>query len=434
VRIIRACRDLGIGTVLAHSEADRGSLAAELADRAVCIGPAAAAGSYLNTGALLAAATATGCDAVHPGYGFLAENAAFADACVDNGLTFIGPRGDSMRAVGEKLPARRLAEELGVPVVPGCEVQTGVTDGAARLGLPLLVKASAGGGGRGLRRVTTHAELEPALAESAAEAQAAFGDGTLYVERYIGRGRHIEVQVLGDTHGNVVHLHERDCTIQRRYQKLVEETPSPVLEAETRAAMTASACRLASAVGYVGAGTVEFIFDQDSGEYFFLEMNTRLQVEHPVTELVTGLDLVALQLLVATGEPLPFGQDQVVATGCAMEFRVNAEDAERGFAPTAGPVTRWRPATGPWVRVDSHMESGRQVPPFYDSLLAKLAVSAPTRPEVLGRARRALDEFVVEGVPTTVPFHRWLVDEADFVTSNVYTTWVDTHWKGTDAP
>jgi acetyl-CoA carboxylase biotin carboxylase subunit len=434
VRIVRACRDLGVEAVLAHSEADRGSLAAQLADRTICVGPAHASGSYLNIEALLCAAVGSGCDAVHPGYGFLSENAAFAQACVDNGLVFVGPTASNMRALGQKLPARRLAEGIGVPVVPGGAFASAddVEALAGRLGLPLLVKASSGGGGRGLRRVNHAAGLADALSEAAAEAHASFGDATLYVERFIERGRHIEVQVVGDTHGNVAHLYERDCTVQRRFQKLVEETPSPAIDGALRDEMTDSACRLAQRVGYVGVGTVEFIFDQDTGEYFFLEMNTRLQVEHPVTEMVTGVDLVALQLSVASGDVLPFRQEDVAPRGHALELRVNAEDPQRNFAPVAGRLTRWRPPAGPWVRVDSYVEQGARVLPFYDSLLAKLVVWGPTRAVALDRARRAVDELVVEGVPTTAPFHRWLIDQPDFASSAISTTWVDGHWTGTE--
>jgi len=433
VRIIRACRDLGIETVAVFSEADRDSLATQLADRAVCIGPAPARQSYLNADALLVTARHTGCDALHPGYGFLAENAEFADECAANGIQFIGPSGDTMRGLGDKLPARRTAERLGIPVVPGGPLDADAAPADTvldQVGLPLLIKASAGGGGRGLRRVDDPVDLAGALAQSAAEAGAAFGDPTLYVERYIERGRHIEVQIVGDRYGNVIHLFERDCTTQRRYQKLVEEAPSPVLDDAARKAITDSACRLARAVGYQGAGTVEFLFDLDTGAHYFIEMNTRLQVEHPVSELLTGLDLVRLQLLVASGEPLPVSQDDVTMTGHVIEFRVNCEDPGNGFLPAAGTVRRWRPAAGPWVRVDTHMEQGRVVPPYYDSLLAKLIVSGDTREQVLERSRRCLAEFTVDGVPTTLPFHSWLVAHPDFISANLHTTWVDDNWKG----
>ncbi|WP_426246493.1 acetyl-CoA carboxylase biotin carboxylase subunit [Nocardioides sp. LHG3406-4] len=433
VRVVRACRDLGIETVLAVSEADRGSLASRLADRTVCVGPASPGQSYLNIPALLTAALETGCDAVHPGYGFLSENADFVEACTENGLTFVGPSVDTMRLLGDKLTARTTAAAAGIPIVPGGTVDADSVDPQAviaEVGLPLLVKAAAGGGGRGLRRVDSAEALAPTLAESAAEARAAFGDATLYVERYLGNARHIEVQVFGDQHGNVVHLFERDCTTQRRYQKLLEEAPSPVLDAATRARITDDASLLARKMGYEGAGTVEFLYDTNTGEHFFIEMNTRLQVEHPVTEVLTGLDLVTLQLRVAAGEPLPMTQDDVRAQGHVIEFRVNSEDAHQGFRPAAGPVDEWRAPAGPWVRVDTHVEQGHLVSPFYDSLLAKLIVSGRTREEALARARRAVREFKAAGVPTTLPFHEWLLDHPDFINSTLHTTWVDSNWKG----
>lgn len=437
VRVVRACRDLGVESVVAFSEPDRGSLATQLADDAICIGPASAKDSYLNTTALLSAALAKGCDAVHPGYGFLAESPEFVDKCESNGLIFIGPRAETMRALGDKLSARRTAAALGVPIVPGGTVDGELATPAAiveQVGLPLLVKASAGGGGRGLRRVDTPEQLPAALAQCAAEARAAFDDDTLYVERYLTNARHVEVQVFGDQHGNVIHLFERDCTTQRRYQKLLEEAPSPALSDEARVAVTDSACLLARETGYEGAGTVEFLFDQSTGEHFFIEMNTRLQVEHPVTELLTGLDLVRMQLQVAAGERLPVLQEDVTMRGHVVEFRINAEDARKGFLPSAGTIGRWRPPTGPWVRVDTHMEQGQDVSPFYDSLLAKVIVWGATRGQVLERSRRVLDEFVVEGVPTTLPFHLWLLEQPDFVTSQLYTTWVDTNWARTVEP
>ena len=430
VRIVRACRDLGVETVVAFSEPDRGSLATRLADEAICVGPASAAASYLNRPALLAAAAGKGCDAVHPGHGFLAENADFAEDCESNGLRFVGPRPETMRVLGDKLTARRTAADLGLPVVPG-----GVVDGSSdaiahQIGLPLLVKASAGGGGRGLRRVDDVAQLPGALVRCAAEAEAAFGDPTLYVERYLTDARHIEVQVFGDVYGNVIHLFERDCTTQRRYQKLLEESPSPALTDVQRETVTGLACRLAQEMKYEGAGTVEFLFEPASGEFFFMEMNTRLQVEHPVTEVLTGLDLVRMQLEVAAGVPLTLAQEDVKRRGHVVEFRINAEDAARGFMPSAGTVSRWEVPLGPWVRTDTHIERGQQVPPFYDSLLAKVVVWGNTRTEALDRSRRALREFVVEGVPTTLPFHAWLLDQPDFIDSKLHTTWVDSHWEG----
>jgi len=431
-RIVRACRDLGVETVVAFSEPDRGSLATRLADDAICVGPASAKDSYLNTRAVLAAALGKGCDAVHPGYGFLAENADFAGECERAGVQFIGPASATIRALGDKLSARRTASALGLPVVPGGTVGDGASarDIVEEVGLPLLIKATAGGGGRGLRRVDTLDQLPAALAHCAAEAGAAFGDPTLYVERYLDSAKHVEVQVFGDRHGNVIHLFERDCTTQRRYQKLLEEAPSPALTPELRRALTDSACRLAREMGYEGAGTVEFLVDQSRSEYFFIEMNTRLQVEHPVTELLTGLDLVSLQIQVAAGQSLPVAQEDVVMNGHVIEFRINSEDATRGFMPSAGTVERWQVPAGPWVRVDTHVDQGYRVSPFYDSLLAKVVVWGATREEALDRSRRVLREFVVEGVPTTLPFHLWLLDQPDFVTSQLHTTWVDTHWEG----
>ena len=432
VRIIRACQDLGIEAVVAYSHADKGALATRLADDAVCIGPASARDSYLKADALIVAALHKGCDALHPGYGFLAESAAFADECNGQGIKFVGPTGHTMRQVGAKLAARDTAVQLDIPVVPGAALGPGADPDEllGQVGLPMLVKASAGGGGRGLRRVEDEKDLASALVHSAAEADAAFGDPTVFAERYIRRGRHIEVQVLADAHGNVLHLFERDCTTQRRYQKLLEEAPSPIVDHATRSAITAAATRLTRHTGYEGAGTVEFLLDMDSGEFFFLEMNGRLQVEHPVTELLTGLDLVQLQLLVAGGAPIPITQDDVVMRGHVMEFRINAEDASRGFLPAAGTLTRWRAPSGPWVRVDTHAEQGYSVPPFYDSMLAKVVVHGDTREQVLARARRTLAEFEVEGVPTTLPFHTWLLHHEDFLASRLHTTWVDDNWKG----
>jgi acetyl-CoA carboxylase biotin carboxylase subunit len=433
VRVVRACHDLGIEAVVAHSEPDRGSLATVLADRSVCIGPASAAQSYLHAPALVQAALATGCDAVHPGYGFLSENADFVELCEANGLRFIGPRAPSIRVLGDKVAARETARASGVPIVPGGTVDAEDPESielAAQAGWPLLIKAASGGGGRGLRRVDSVDQLPAALAESGAEARAAFGDATLYVERYIASARHIEVQVFGDQHGNALHLFERDCTTQRRYQKLVEEAPSPVLGDDAREAIAASATRLVREVGYEGAGTVEFLYDVATGEHFFMEMNTRLQVEHPVTELLTGLDLVRLQLLVAAGEPLPVTQDQVQRRGHVIEFRVNSEDPDLAFRPAAGRIERWQAPAGPWVRVDSHMGAGDLVSPYYDSLLAKVIVVGADREDALARARRALAEFEVAGVPTTLPFHSWLLDQPDFVDSELHTTWVDQNWKG----
>jgi acetyl-CoA carboxylase biotin carboxylase subunit len=432
VRIIRACRDLGIETVLAYSEADASSMAVRMADRAVCIGPAPAAASYLRADAILAAASALGVDAIHPGYGFLAENAGFSAACADAGIRFVGPDARAVELMGNKMEARRLAASLDVPLIPGSTTPVSAGDAgrlADQIGYPVLLKAAAGGGGRGMRRVDDPAGLADVLAGASAEAQSAFGDGAIYVEKYLPNARHVEIQVAFDAHGAGVHLGERDCTMQRRYQKLVEEAPSPAIDPATRASMGEAALRLCREVDYRGVGTVEFLFDQDTGRYHFIEMNTRLQVEHPVTEEITRLDLVALQLRIAAGEPLPIEQADVSADGHAIEFRINAEDPAHDFRPSAGRLDRWQPPGGPGVRVDTHCEPGYAVPPYYDSLLAKLIVHGRSRDEALARSRRALAEFAVEGVATTIPFHRWLLDQPDFAASRTNTAWVEQTWS-----
>jgi acetyl-CoA carboxylase biotin carboxylase subunit len=425
VRIMRACQTLGLETVAIYSEADRDALHTRLADRAVCLGPPPAAASYLNVPAILTSALGTGCDAIHPGYGFLSENASFAAACREQGLLFIGPPPDAIRLMGDKLEARRLAARLGVPVVAGSPGPVDGADAAAVIGYPLLLKASAGGGGRGMRVVRTAAELDPAIARATAEARAAFGDGTLYAERYLERVRHVEVQVLADTRGAIIHLGERDCSLQRRHQKILEEAPSPAVSPALRRDLTEAALILARAVGYQSAGTVEFVLDPAAERFYFIEMNTRIQVEHPVTEMITGLDLVALQLRLAAGEPLPLAQADVRLTGHAIECRINAEAAEQGFRPSPGTVRAWVPPAGEGVRVDTHIEPGATVPPFYDSLLAKLIAHGRDRADAIGRLREALAAFHVEGVATTIGFHRRLLDHADFVAGRVHTRWVE---------
>jgi acetyl-CoA carboxylase, biotin carboxylase subunit len=425
VRVIRACQTLGLETVAIYSEADRGALHTRLADRAVCVGPPPSPASYLNVSSILAAALGTGCDAVHPGYGFLAENAAFATACLEQGLLFIGPPPDAIRLMGDKLEAKRLAARLGVPVVAGSPGPVRTADDAAPIGYPLLLKASAGGGGRGMRLVRTAAELGPQIERAAAEARAAFGDGTLYAERYLERVRHVEVQVLADAGGGVVHLAERDCSLQRRHQKILEEAPSPAVSPSLRRDLTEAALVLARAVGYQSAGTVEFVLDPAAERFYFIEMNTRIQVEHPVTEMITGLDLVALQLRLAAGEPLPLGQADVRLSGHAIECRINAEAAEDGFRPCPGTVIAWIPPRGDGVRVDTHIEPGAGVPPFYDSLLAKVIAHGSDRAAAIARLREALAAFHVEGVATTIGFHRRLVDHPDFVAGRVHTRWVE---------
>ena len=433
VRVVRACRELGLESVVAVSTADRDSLAARLADRAVVIGPPRPADSYLNIQALLATAVGTGADAVHPGYGFLAENAGFAEVCEKEGLTFVGPRSESIHGMGNKLAAREAAQRSGVPLVPGSGHVRAYQDAhevAEAIGYPVLFKAAAGGGGRGIRIVHEESGLEQAFRSASAEAAAAFGDPTLYLERYVTTGRHIEVQVIGDSTGRVLHLGERDCSLQRRYQKVLEEAPAAAVPVHAREAIRRSAVLLAEAIGYLNAGTVEFLYDEERDEHYFLEMNTRIQVEHPVTEMITGLDLVRLQLQVAAGEPLPLTQEQVTFTGHAIECRINAESPERGFSPSPGRITRWAPPEGPGVRLDTHCFEGYVVPPFYDSLLGKLVIHGRDREEALSRTRAALSGFLVEGVATTIPFHRWLLDQSDVMTGHFSTRWLESTLHG----
>ncbi len=430
LRITRACHELGVKVVAVYSEADRESLHVRFSDEDVCIGPPPAAESYLNIPRIIAAAEVTGVEAIHPGYGFLAENADFSEICTRSDIVFIGPTADQIRAMGDKATARAKMKELGVPTVPGSDGIVTDPDEAAALaaeiGFPVMVKASAGGGGKGMR-VVPDAESFPRLLQAAKnEARAAFGDDDIYLEKCIVRPRHVEFQVFGDQHGKVVHLGERDCSIQRRHQKLVEEAPSPALTPELREAMGDAAVKAAAGIDYVGAGTVEFLLDSD-GSFFFIEMNTRIQVEHPVTEVATGLDLVKEQIRVASGEPLSFPDEQCRLRGHVIEFRVNAEDPERNFAPSPGQITTFHPPGGPGVRLDTHVYAGYHVPQYYDSLLAKLIVSGNTREEAIVRARNALDFFVIEGVKTTIPFLVDLTRNADFVSGNIDTHFVDTY-------
>ena len=422
-RIVRTCRTLGIETVLATSEADRDSMPARLATRAICIGPARASDSYLRAETLLQAARGTGCDAIHPGYGFLSERASFARLCEQNEMIFIGPTSAQLEAVGDKLRARAEAVAAGVPVAPGSAAAT-VDEARAiaqRTGYPILVKAVAGGGGRGMKRVDRAAELDAALALAAAEAGAAFGDARVYVERYVTRGRHVEVQVLGDGAGGVIHLGERDCSVQRRYQKLIEETPAPGLAPQTRSRLHEAAVRLATRLNYRGAGTVEFLVDAVTQEFFFLEMNARIQVEHPVTEAVTGVDLVAEQIAIAAGQGLRIAQPQLRASGWALELRVNAEDPQRDFAPSPGVVSEARWPAGAGIRVDTHIESGCHVPPFYDSLLGKVIASGADRAAALERARQALADTRIRGVSTNLALHARVLADAEFGAGGVDT-------------
>ncbi|MFC5065248.1 acetyl-CoA carboxylase biotin carboxylase subunit [Actinomycetospora atypica] len=416
LRIVRACRDLGLRSVAVYSDADANAAHVRHADAAVHVGKSSASKSYLNVDALLAAAAEAGVDAVHPGYGFLSENADFARAVADAGLTWVGPPAEVIERMGDKAAARATAEAAGVPVVPGSGVVASVDDAVAaagQVGYPVLVKASAGGGGRGIRPASDESELRKVVDEARREASSAFGSDAVYVERALQHPKHVEVQLLADTQGGVVHVGERDCSLQRRRQKLVEEAPAPGLDPALRERMCTAAVSLAREVGYVGAGTVEFLVE--GGEFFFIEMNTRIQVEHPVSELVTGVDLVAEQLRVAGGEALSVTQDDVVVRGAAIEFRVNAEDPDDDFLPSPGEITALELPGGPGVRVDTALAVGDVIPPFYDSMVAKLAVWGPDRATALARARRALAEYRVEGVPTTIGLHRRLVDEPALV-------------------
>ncbi len=417
LRILRTCREMGIRAVVAHSTADADSLPVRLADGSICIGPAESRGSYLNIPAIISAAAITDSEAIHPGYGLLSENPAFAEICRACGITFIGPSPEAIRLMGDKAQAREMAKQAGAPVVPGSVGPLdGVDEAQARadeIGYPVIVKAAAGGGGRGMRIVREREMLARAFATCQAEAGAAFGSSELYLEKFIEEARHVEVQVLGDRSGMRVHLGERDCSVQRRHQKLLEESPAPALPRETRTGLYKAALAVAYAVNYVSAGTVEFLVDR-SGRFYFIEMNTRIQVEHPVTEMVTGLDLIREQIRIAAGEALGYKQDAVEFRGHAIECRVNAEDPEH-FVPSPGRITAWVPPGGPGVRVDSHMMAGYTVPPHYDSLIAKIIVHGRDRAEAIARMHRALSETVVEGVKTTIPYHLKLLADPIFL-------------------
>lgn len=428
VRIVNACRRLGIEVVVGVSEADQESLAAKLADAVEVIGPAPAANSYLCIKSVIEAAKRSCCDGLHPGYGFLSERAAFARACMEVGISFVGPAPEAIEKMGDKITAVKLAEAAGVPRVPGSEALNNIAQAleiARKIGYPVLMKASAGGGGRGMRVVRQESDLAAAMESASNEALTAFGDGTLYLEKFIEHARHIEIQIMGDCFGNVVHLGERDCSTQRRHQKLIEESPSPAVTPELRHQMSQCALQLARNVSYVGAGTVEFVLDETDSRFYFLEMNTRIQVEHPVTELVTGCDLVAEQIKVAQGLPLSFTQDDIQFRGHAIECRINAEDFNKNFLPKPGLITGWSTPKGKGVRLDSHCYSGYSVPPYYDSLLAKLIVHAATRAEAIERMRHALEEFRIEGVPSTVPFHQEVFKDPVFIEGRVTTRWVE---------
>ncbi len=424
LRVVRGCRELGISPVAIYSDADRRSLHVRAADEALHIGPALSAESYLRIDRVIDAARACGAEAIHPGYGFLSENADFARACHDAGIVFIGPPPDAIAALGSKLMARRIMESAGVPVVPGTLEPVRDPEDARRVaadvGYPIMLKASAGGGGKGIRLVYSDQELEAALRDARSESASAFGDDAVYIEKFVEQPRHVEVQVLGDSHGNYVHLFERDCSVQRRHQKVIEETPCPILRPEVRSRMTEVAIRAAKAVGYVGAGTVEFLVDKDQN-FYFLEVNARLQVEHPITEMVTGIDLVRAQIEVAAGKPLPFEQGDITATGAAIECRIYAEDPYAGFVPFPGPIEEMREPGGPWVRVDGGAYPGWQVPIYYDSLISKLIVWGRTRDEAIARTARALGEYVIRPIRTIIPFHRQVMHNATF-RSGRYTT------------
>lgn len=426
LRVIRACHELGIRTVAVYSEADRESLHVRFADDDLCIGPPQGRFSYLKIPNLIAAAELTGADAIHPGYGFLAENAEFADTCRASNIVFIGPTGDQIRAMGDKASARRLAAEASVPTVPGSpgimlDAEEALTV-AQGIGFPVIIKATAGGGGKGMRIANDAETFGQHFSLAQNEALSAFGNGDVYVEKYLSRPRHVEIQILGDQHGRVVHLGERDCSVQRRHQKLIEESPSPALTPLLREQMGEAAVRLAGAIGYSGAGTVEFLLDED-GSFYFMEMNTRIQVEHPVTEMVTGQDLVKEQVRVAAGERLSFGK--VRFSGHAIEVRINAEDPFRNFQPCPGLITAYHPPGGPGIRVDTHVYAGYTVPPYYDSLLAKLIAHGRDREEALARLRQALDTFILEGVTTTIPFLSRVIRHPDFVAGKIDTKFLE---------
>ena len=431
LRILRACRELGLRAVVAYSEADSDSLPVRLADEAVCIGPAHASKSYLNIPNIVSAALITGCDALHPGYGFLAENPYLAEICEKYNLTFIGPPPAAIEQMGDKALARRIMQKAGLPVLPGTDRPLRSLNEARAvaddIGYPVMLKAAAGGGGRGLRVARNDAELVRLFPIAEAEAQSAFGDGSLYLEKYLEQCRHVEVQVLGDGAGNVIHLGERDCSIQRRHQKLIEESLSPALSPSLRQAMGEAAVQGAKAIGYANAGTLEFLVDRH-GHFYFMEMNTRIQVEHPVTEMVTGIDLVKWQIRIAAGEPLTLPQEGVRIIGHALECRINAEDPARGFQPDSGVVQTWVIPGGPGVRVDSHLYPGYAIPPFYDSLLAKVITWGADREEARQRMERALGELIVEGVSTTVPFHLQLLRHPAFQRGEACCDFVERHF------
>ncbi|MBE9077054.1 acetyl-CoA carboxylase biotin carboxylase subunit [Romeria aff. gracilis LEGE 07310] len=427
LRILRSCEEMGIATVAVHSTVDRHALHVQLADEAVCIGEAPSSKSYLNIPNIIAAALTRGASAIHPGYGFLAENARFAEICADHKLTFIGPSPAAMRAMGDKSTAKATMQRVGVPTVPGSKGlltdEAEATRLAAEIGYPIIIKATAGGGGRGMRLVRDRAEMTKMLLAAQGEAEAAFGNPGVYLEKFVENPRHIEFQILADTYGNVIHLGERDCSIQRRHQKLLEEAPSAALNADLRRQMGEAAVRAAKSINYVGAGTVEFLVD-GSGSFYFMEMNTRIQVEHPVTEMVTGIDLIGEQIRVAQGEKLSLRQEDVRLRGHAIECRINAEDPDHDFRPHPGRISGYLAPGGLGVRMDSHVYTDYEIPPYYDSLIGKLIVWGPNRATAIRRMKRALRECAITGLPTTISFHQKVLDRPEFITGDIYTNFV----------
>jgi acetyl-CoA carboxylase biotin carboxylase subunit len=428
LRILRTCEEMGIATVAVHSTIDRHALHVQLADEAVCIGDSPSSKSYLNIPNIIAAALTRNATAIHPGYGFLAENARFAEICADHQISFIGPTPEAIRAMGDKSTAKETMIRAGVPTVPGSEGLL-MSDREAhaiaqKIGLPVMIKATAGGGGRGMRLVREESDLTKLFLAAQGEAEAAFGNPGVYLEKFVERPRHIEFQILADSYGNVIHLGERDCSIQRRHQKLLEEAPSPALTPELREKMGMAAVMAAKSINYVGAGTVEFLLDA-SGAFYFMEMNTRIQVEHPVTEMITGLDLIAEQIRIAQGEKLQLTQDQVVLKGHAIECRINAEDPDHNFRPQPGRISGYLPPGGPGVRMDSHVYTDYEIPPYYDSLIGKLIVWGPNREAAIRRMKRALRECAITGVPTTISFHQKIMETSAFLKGDVYTDFVE---------
>ena len=428
LRIIRSCRELDIATVAVYSTVDKKALHVQLADEAVCVGDSLSNKSYLNIPNILAAATSRGVDAIHPGYGFLAENDKFAEMCNDHGITFIGPSPNAIRSMGDKSTAKETMDRVGVPTVPGSKgLLSSVEEAyemAQEIAYPVIIKATAGGGGRGMRLVENKANLEKMFKAAQGEAEAAFGNDGLYMEKFIKKPRHVEIQILADRSGNVVHLGERDCSVQRRHQKLLEESPSPAINHSLRKKMGNAAIAAAKSISYEGAGTVEFLVDDDNN-FYFMEMNTRIQVEHPVTEMVTGVDLIAEQIKIAGGDNLGFTQDDIQLNGHAIECRINAEDPSHNFRPSPGKITGWLPPGGPGVRVDSHVYTGYEIPPFYDSLIGKLIVWGKDRNTAIKRMNRALNECAVTGIPTTINFHLSLLNKRKFMEGKIHTKYVE---------